>query len=91
MALRRRNQEGDLPQTSVEEEHVAGADAGHGGGSSSNLIGEVAPPQSVQSVDLGGMFILGHLLVLTSNFNGSASIPIIGGLNGQPRVKKFPP
>ncbi|CAN0881266.1 hypothetical protein LINGRAHAP2_LOCUS14138, partial [Linum grandiflorum] len=49
------NQEGDLPQTSVEEEQVADADAGHGGGSSSNLAGEVAPPQSVPSVGLGGV------------------------------------
>ncbi|CAN0861436.1 hypothetical protein LINGRAHAP2_LOCUS8206 [Linum grandiflorum] len=55
MAPRRRNQEGDLPPTSVEEEQVAGADAGHSGGSSSNLAGEVAPPQSVPSVDLGGV------------------------------------
>ncbi|CAN0871037.1 hypothetical protein LINGRAHAP2_LOCUS9735 [Linum grandiflorum] len=55
MAPRRRNQEGDLPQTSVKEEQVAGADAGHGGGSSSNLAGEVAPPQLVPSVDLGGV------------------------------------
>ncbi|CAN0906419.1 hypothetical protein LINGRAHAP2_LOCUS24239 [Linum grandiflorum] len=54
MAPRRKNQEGYLPQTSVEEEQVASADAGHGGGSSNNLVGEVAPPQSVPSVDLRG-------------------------------------
>ncbi|CAN0917265.1 hypothetical protein LINGRAHAP2_LOCUS30184 [Linum grandiflorum] len=53
MAPKRRNQEGDLPQTYVEEEHVVGADVGHSGGRSSNLAGEVALPQSVPSVDLG--------------------------------------
>ncbi|CAN0925876.1 hypothetical protein LINGRAHAP2_LOCUS34995 [Linum grandiflorum] len=41
----------------MEEEQVAGADASHGGGSSSNLAGEVAPPQLVSSVDLGGVLI----------------------------------
>ncbi|CAN0843905.1 hypothetical protein LINGRAHAP2_LOCUS4117, partial [Linum grandiflorum] len=55
VAPRRSNQEGDLPQTSVQEGQVAGADASHGGGSSSNLAGVVAPPQSVPSVDLGGV------------------------------------
>ncbi|CAN0858522.1 hypothetical protein LINGRAHAP2_LOCUS7295 [Linum grandiflorum] len=90
MAPRRRNQEGVLPQTSVDKEQVAGADAGHGGGSSSNLAGEVAPPQSVSGVDLGGV-LSQDVVNTTSNFNGSASIPATGGMNGQPRVENFPP
>ncbi|CAN0861438.1 hypothetical protein LINGRAHAP2_LOCUS8206 [Linum grandiflorum] len=91
MAPRRRNQEGDLPPTSVEEEQVAGADAGHSGGSSSNLAGEVAPPQSVPSVDLGGVLSQIRGVNTTSNFNGSASIPTANGMNGQPHVENFPP
>ncbi|CAN0846189.1 hypothetical protein LINGRAHAP2_LOCUS4338 [Linum grandiflorum] len=92
MAPRRRNQEGDLPQTSVEEKQVAGADAGHGGGSSSNLAGEVAPPQSVPSVDLGGTRTRSLDGVnTTNNFNGSASISTANGLNGQLHVENFPP
>ncbi|CAN0881500.1 hypothetical protein LINGRAHAP2_LOCUS14273 [Linum grandiflorum] len=50
MAPRRKNREGDLPQTSVEEQ-VGGSEAAQGGGSSSNLAGEVAPSPSMSSAD----------------------------------------
>ncbi|CAN0918038.1 hypothetical protein LINGRAHAP2_LOCUS30633 [Linum grandiflorum] len=90
MEPRRRNQEGDLPQTSMEEEQVVDVDATHGGGSSSNLVGEVAPPQSEPSVDLEGVLNQDGVNT-TSNFNGTASIPATGGLDGQPHVENFPP
>ncbi|CAN0925193.1 hypothetical protein LINGRAHAP2_LOCUS34617 [Linum grandiflorum] len=57
MAPRRKNQKVDIPQTYVEDEQVVGTEAGgHGGGSLSNLAGEVAPLLLVSSVDLGGAF-----------------------------------
>ncbi|CAN0912901.1 hypothetical protein LINGRAHAP2_LOCUS27603 [Linum grandiflorum] len=53
MAPRRKNQESDLPQPFVKEEQMAAGDAGYVG-SSSNLVREEVPPQSVPTADLGG-------------------------------------